>query len=476
MSLPAALLLASLLPGAALAEGSAELGIQTLEAQTTVYVDILDSSVETISYLGLGAVDVRGPDGSELGTYFPGEVVVPTAGDGAYEFFFRGWQTELWDLTVNDSVSDAELGRVFSYQWRLDAQDYAEPFAFTGSFYILVEAGGPEFTNTIEMRAKGLGGYQWEMVANRTGVVGANGRSRGSIEGDVLPEYRIYLNPPAIAAYDLREPQISALTLVGGPTECSALAPGATTGTFSFDADVDGSYRIVCDLDQDGDFDPTSDDDLSLSGLAEAGTNELEWDGTDNAGNPVPPGDYDCEATLTVGEFHFVANDIETAFEGLRMFKVDQDLNRSPLAMYWNDSEVQHRANTMPNGEKGLESSGPDGLSSGAYSDATTPNRNARSWGSFEESGKGNVSLLDTYVWLADTVSGSIEVAIIDADLDSDGDGVSDIDELCVDGTDPYEVAGYFKGGCSSVPARGMGGGGAVLLGLLGLAGLRRRA
>ena len=152
---------------------------------------------------------------------------------------------------------------------------------------------------------------------------------------------------------------------------------------------------------------------------------------------------------------------------------MDRDLNRAPLAMFWNDEAVQDKANPMPNGEEGLMTSGPDGISSVPYSDATSPNRNARSWGSFEESGNGNVSLLDTYVWLAATSSGKVDVSIIDPSLDSDGDGISDIDELCVDGTDPYEVAGYFKGGCSTVSPRSTGA--AFLLGLLGLVGLRRR-
>ena len=463
--------LSLLLPATALAEGSTELGVQALEDGSVVYVDIIDDSSETVSYLGQGRIQVTGPSGADLGLYASGDTWVPSKGPGVYQVEFLAAQDEAWDLTVNGA--GAGLGRVFAYEWRLDAGDYSEDRAFNGSFYVLVEAGGPDFTNVIEMNASGLAGYQWTMVANGTGVDGADGRSLSSIEGDVSPVDPIYLNPPEVAKHDLREPQVGELTLVGGVTECSALAPGSTTGTFTFDSDVDGSFRITCDLDGDGTYDISSDDDLTISGEAVAGTNVVEWDGTDNGGSNAQPGKYDCIVTVTVGEFHFVADDIETSFDGLRMFKVDRDLNRAPLAMFWNDEAVQDKANPMPNGEKGLMTSGPDGISSGAYSDATSPNRNARSWGSFEESGKGNVSLLDTFVWLAATSSGKVDVSIIDPTLDTDGDGISDIDELCVDGTDPYEVAGYFKGGCSTAPARSTGV--AFLLGLLGLVGLRRR-
>jgi len=468
---PIALIPFLLASGTALAEGTEQLGVQTVQDGSIIFVDILNSSSEVFTYEGLGRVQVNGPDGSDLGLFSSGEVVVPTAGDGAYQVEFLAWQTEGWDITVEGALSG--LGRVHAYEWNLDAQEYTEDVAFDGSFFALVQAGGPEHTNTIEMQAEGLAGYQWRMAANSAGVEGADGRSQADLESSYVPEYPIYLQPPEIATHTVQEPVAGELTLIGGTLECDSLAPGETTGTFIFESDVEGSYHIVCDLDDDGDFDMSSDDDLTLSGEAVVGENTHEWDGSDNGGAWVGPGAYDCQLTITVGEFHYVADDIETSFSGIRMFQVDSSGIRSPLNMFWNDTAVQDRALDMPNGEKGLVTSGSDGMSSGPYSDSFSPNRNARSWGAFQEAGKGNVSLLDTYVWLAESTSGKIDVNVIDPDLDTDGDGISDIEELCELGTDPYEVAGYFRGGCTTAPKAVAPA--AALLAFMGLIGLRRR-
>ena len=208
--------LSLLLPATALAEGSAELGVQALEFGSVVYVDIIDDNSETVLYQGQGRIQVTGPNGADLGLFASGDTWVPTDGPGAYEVELLAAQDEDWDITVNGA--DPDLGRVFAYEWRLDAGDYSEDRAFNGSFYVLVEAGGPDFTNVIELNAVGLAGYQWTMVANGVGVDGANGRSLSSIEGDVSPVDPIYLNPPEVAKHDLREPQVGALTLVGGVT------------------------------------------------------------------------------------------------------------------------------------------------------------------------------------------------------------------------------------------------------------------
>ena len=57
--------------------------------------------------------------------------------------------------------------------------------------------------------------------------------------------------------------------------------------------------------------------------------------------SPVDPGSYQCEVILTVGEFHYVAADVETSYEGFRLFSLDSSLQQTGLDMYWNDAEVQ---------------------------------------------------------------------------------------------------------------------------------------
>ena len=100
---------------------------------------------------------------------------------------------------------------------------------------------------------------------------------------------------------------------------------------------------------------------------------------------------------------------------GFRLFEVDEDLERTGLSMYWNDSEVQTDAVLMDNGEYGLESPGSSGLASGDYdTDTTDANDNARAWGEFDDSGKGNDAYLDTYTWIDSTTSGTFTVSLLD--------------------------------------------------------------
>ena len=460
----------------ALAEGSAELGVQTVEADTVIYVDIIDSTKELMSWSGLGEVTVKTPTGDLVGKYSADETINPIVGiDGAYEFTLASWQIEDWDILVFDDKAKVYSGRVHSYEWKLDARTYEETEAFNGSFYALVYAGGVAYTSVIEMKTDGLAGYQWSMFANSTGVDNANGRSIPNNLATYDTEYAIYLNPPEKAAYSQRDPVVGELTFSGGATDCDSVAPGYSVGTFTFESDVDGSYHITCDLDVDGVFDVTSDNDLTLSGFAAKGTNTIEWDGNDNGGSPIAIGSYNCIVTVTVGEFHFVADDIETSFKGFRMYQVQEDGDRTPLNMYWNDEAVQDKAILMPNGEEGLVSPGPEGLNAGSYTAAAAPNVNARAWGDFKEVSKGNIALLDTYAWLSSSTTAQIDVNVIDGSLDTDNDGVSDIDELCTYGTDPLvNLDGYFHGGCATAPTARFGGLGAIA-GLLALLGIRRR-
>ncbi|HND33976.1 MAG TPA: FlgD immunoglobulin-like domain containing protein, partial [Myxococcota bacterium] len=141
--------------------------------------------------------------------------------------------------------------------------------------------------------------------------------------------------------------------------------------------------------------DITSDDDVHLQADVTAGSNSITWDGTDNLGNDVPPGSYSCQALITVGEFHYVAWDVETSYDGFRLFLLDSAGTRTGLDMFWNDSAVQSSEVTMANGQRGLESSGASGVNSGTYPGTASANVNARSWGAFQSTSKGNDAFLD---------------------------------------------------------------------------------
>lgn len=437
---------------AARAEGTAQLGTsQALRSGTVMYVDIVDPTVESIRWTGVGTATLYGPTGASLGTLTSGTprslVGLPV---GAYRLVNASQQTVggTWDVAViNQTDGAAARGRLYSYNWTFDANSYAQANGTSGSFYAIVDGGTASHKPVIELALHGLAGYIWDMNANAIGVAGPNrGRSVPVAGNSVTPQYPIYLRPPTIATYDQGTASVAGLDFIGGTSTsavtgaeidpCNQVAPGQSEGQFMFQSQVTGSYHVQCDLDRDGAFSESDPDDLLLIGPLSIGANVVSWNGV-HRGLPVTPGQYDCQVTTTVGEFHYVGRDIETSYRGMRMYEVRADLTRRPLRMFWDDTAVQAAEVNMPNGVRGLVTPGPDGMLSAPYGATPTANVDARAWGNFTGAGKGNDSFLDTYVWLAESTSSQIELRAADVTVDTDGDGLSDFAEECTIGSNP---------------------------------------
>ncbi len=432
---PAGLLVVLLAPSLARAEGSAEWGEEhALEAMTAIYVDVLDAGLESIQWTGTGTLTVRDESGGLVAVLASGEST-PVAAAGSYTLELSASQPNTWSVDVLGAVDPG--GRLWSRQWFFDTGSYAESHSLKGSIYALLEFGAE--SAVIETLTDGFSGYDWALGINSTGIEGANGRSISTVGDETFtPAFPVYINPPSRATYSVPTPSVEgAAFLTDGSEVCDEIAPGYNTGAFVFDSGADGTGHIVCDLDGDGEFELTSDDDLHLSQGVTVGANSVAWDGAANDGTDVAPGTYECRALVTVGEFHWVVEDVETSYQGFRLFEVSASGRRDGLPMFWNDSAVQANDVLMPNGEVGIESSGPSGIESGDYADATEPNRNARSWGDFTATSKGNDAYLDTYTFLDSAWSASFSVTILDASVDTDGDGLTDIEEACTHGTDP---------------------------------------
>ncbi|MCK6517921.1 hypothetical protein L6R46_23030, partial [Myxococcota bacterium] len=441
------LAVASLAPVEARAEGSAQFGVtqqlQAIEGGTSYnqfYVDILDYTKEKIKWTGSGSLLIYSSSGTYLTTLTSTRSYTPTA-NGTYILLMTSNQTSTWDVEVTGQI-DSGYGRLWSYYWHMNTGSFTDAYSFTGSVYALVYNGSTGDSAVIEMKTDGLSGFDYYILANSVGITDANGRS---IEPDssssLTYEHPIYLRPPSVATYSFTSPAISLAEFSGGAEECSTVSPGYSSGEFKFTSSTDGTGHIICDLNGDGDFDLTSDDDLHLVFSVFSGDNNTTWDGTDNAGNDVADGTYDCIGMVTVGEFHYVGIDIETSYSGFRLFTLDASLNRTGLTMYWNDADVQANDVLMPSGAYGLESSG-GGIKSGNYTDTVTPNVNARSWGAFKTStstgylSKGDFAWMDTYAFVDSDISSVFTVSVVSATLDTDSDGVLDVDEESEYGTD----------------------------------------
>jgi hypothetical protein len=445
---------------------------QALRGVTDVHADVLDFRTDTIVWTGKGAVDVIDPSGASVGTFASGATITPTM-NGAYELDLQEDQFDVdaggniirstivpWDVTVLVS-GVARPGRVWSREWAFNTGSFARAASTNASFYARVPGGDTESFAVMELRTVGLAGFIFEIQGNHSGVRGPNaGRSVPEMMHSAANEYQIYLNPPDDASYTFVSPTVSdfafrgGLEASGGVETCDEFVPGASMGEFSFTTNVAGTFHIVCDQNGDGLFDIVDDGDYLILGTAEPGVNRIPFDGLDNDGNPFALGDLECIVRVTVGEFHYVGRDIETSFEGLRMFQVSPDGTRSPLDMYWNDALVQSNAVTMPTPYNYIaaSTSGPMGLDSGDPTAAPVPlgegrprtGANSRAWGDFVSfgtmgNGKGNEAYLDTYTWLDEALSTTITIRATDGTLDTDGEGLTDYVERCTTGTDPMD-------------------------------------
>ncbi|MBL4632910.1 MAG: hypothetical protein JKY56_03510, partial [Kofleriaceae bacterium] len=422
------------------AEGAAEIGSnQQLRSSTTMFVDILDVD-ERIAWgnAGVGALSVESPSGVTV-VLGPGtDMLSGELGIFTQTLSQNQGLNDNWDISVSGTAPG--FGRLFSDIWRYNTGSFALNRSANNSYYALVSGGLPGQSSAVELKLDGLSGFAYNIAGNSSGVDGQNAGRSVPDTGNVTPEYRLYVNPPEVATYTQTTPVISSFSYSGGPAGCALIVPGITTGTFSFNSNVEATYHLLCDTSNDGILDRTNQNDLLIVGQVSIGANTIAWDGRDSAGAIVAAGAYNCAVSVNVGELHYIGEDIETSFEGLRMFSVTPtggtSFSRTGLSMYWSDTLVQASAVNMPNGSGiGLETSGEAGMPSGLYGLPADANVNARAWGNFSGSSKGDATLLDTYAFLEATLSATVEVEAIDGSDDCDGDGLSDFEESCVLGT-----------------------------------------
>jgi len=318
-----------------------------------------------------------------------------------------------FDITVtpdNSTLPDptAQAGRLWSKAWSFWTQSYAESEATDADYYPLVPGGRADTHYVWKLDLNKLSGNLYTLLANDTGVAAPrSGYSVLESGNSVTPQYPIYLSYPVIAnPRPTDPPEISGLTFTDDAGMDYGISPGATpgvqdSGTFEFTTDVDGTYALVIDTNNDGQF---GANDTLLLGRVTSGQNQIIWNGTDAKGNTLPPAVYDAQLRVSLGEYHFVTRDAETS-GGLTIFQANADGSTHNTQVYWDDETLLSSpagTTTLPNGQ----------------SSATSAGRHA--WGKFTRRSFGNERYIDTYVYgLA--VNATTQLAIVLDDLPLNG-------------------------------------------------------
>ena len=459
-TLTVSLAAAALVPPS-LADGTAQTGTPAaMRSSTVLRIDVLAAG-ETIRWTtntNRTLIVTNPTDTTTVATLNTGN---STAGLPVGTYFarvsanFSSGGNDSWAIDVLAGVT-AKSGRVWSAAWGFNSGTFAASTAQNVSFFAVASGGAPNRTAVMEMKFAGLQGNVYDVIANQTGAVSAPGKSiaGGVIATEVPAASRVplYLTEPENASYDPITATVSQAVFQGVPgNDCPIVATGSP-GLFKFNVDVVGAtYQVICDINGDGIFDPANPLDLLLGGPTSSPTTSVSWNGILN-GNPVPPDLYDCQIKVNVGEFHFMGLDIETIYQGMRMFNLGPGAPRlrTPLNMFWDDNAVLAGGDVSmpaPTSVVGPVTAPLGGLSSGPFANqaiaASTPStvgQNARAWGNFGASSRGNNNLLDTYAIATSSAPVQIAVEAIQGGQDSDGDGLTDIDELCRCGSDPTRI------------------------------------
>ncbi|NLN61445.1 MAG: DUF11 domain-containing protein, partial [Myxococcales bacterium] len=439
------------------AEGTTQLGArQRLDGgKTNIYVDILDvGEVINISASTNSSITVTAPDGTVAvpstaltlaaggGRISPQSNLprcpiesnrafrVVTTMTGKWLVQFTGATIDVFDVTVTatstedvypcatDTNDDGFIdqapsqqyfgGRVHSKKWVLNAGSFTN--RTDAKIFVLVPAGKPNENYVWLLDMNGMGGFQYDISANATGVDSPNldgvevaGFSVPENRNSLTPEFDIYLNHPAVAQPPLTMPEVTNFYFLDDEGTDNQISPGdengvQDTGSFFFDSNVTGTYAIFIDGNDDEIFDPTVPGDIMLVGRAHEGTNEVVFNGLDNTGAPMRRGVHLAKVSLRVGEYHFVGRDIESCIPGLRIFDANDPLDIQPTYNFWNDTMLP-RTNTIDPVE-----TYPDGLWPGDWGSAAIQGVNTHSWGTAASNSETNDTFIDTYVYGDDSI------------------------------------------------------------------------
>lgn len=309
------------------------------------------------------SAELAGPQPSaDPNAFTPCEYIIPPGGGGIYHVIMLGIggntdpngalnftgdaaknSTRAWDVTVREVVggviqNDDIDGRLFSNYLAMFTGGNGRPL--NSRIYLMSLDGylyQADFNaldpNGFVLYGNQLGFFDDDGVTPlyRNVVAAGNASRAGQLNqlaggvGMQRPQFPIFFNDSRAELLRVIDqlgipttpvpPTVSNLAFDGDVDNTSVMGNG---GTFSFDVNVTGTYELVISRNiASPNFDPTVPENRVLRGTSAVGTNNINWDGVDNSGNPFPPGTgYSFRLQLRAGELHFPLLDAENSVNG----------------------------------------------------------------------------------------------------------------------------------------------------------------
>ena len=137
----------------------------------------------------------------------------------------------------------------------------------------------------------------------------------------------------------------------------------------------------------------------------------MAWNGTDAFGDTVAPGTYQARVQVRGGEYHFIAEDVETSGgaidnnnppqsynPGLTIYQANSATDVSDTTVYWDDLTAGFEGRDAFDATANT----PEGVTSGDLTDADGDGKpdGFHTWGRFTANSFGEpAQLIDTYVY-----------------------------------------------------------------------------
>jgi uncharacterized repeat protein (TIGR01451 family) len=261
-----------------------------------------------------------------------------------------------WDVTVRNSSGTSFPGRTYLTNLGATMGNYY-PAVLKTDLYVLTESGYTYKINTSNLAPlqfnffsnnKGFtsGGNPTYQSLNANPTVGSNLFDPNAVDSGSNINNKMFLNNPLTAGlpFSASHPTAISTWLVNLPIDpvvsnfTYTRNTSGVGGTFTFSANVTGSYSMEIDANNSGSY--TDITDRVVQGLALSGSNSYVWDGKNSVGtivnNALP---ISARISTRSGEVHFPIADAESNPNGFVITRLN-GAGAGDSTIYWDDTSI----------------------------------------------------------------------------------------------------------------------------------------